>query len=111
MKKSHAGSTIPPTTSRPASAIPWYRVPRSSAMPGGVPGPPSRQAGEPDPPCRGATGTDPLTGVPNRRAFLQRLRAATEQARGSSPAVVCLIDLDGFKGVDDREGHAAGDAV
>jgi diguanylate cyclase (GGDEF)-like protein len=56
-------------------------------------------------------GTDPLTGVPNRRPFLQRLRAATEQARGSSPAVVCLVDLDGFKGVNDREGHAAGDAV
>jgi diguanylate cyclase (GGDEF)-like protein len=56
-------------------------------------------------------GTDPLTGVPNRRAFLQRLRVATEQARESSPAVVCLVDLDGFKGVNDREGHAAGDAV
>ena len=55
--------------------------------------------------------TDPLTGVLNRRAFLQRLRGATEQSRGSSPAVVCLVDLDGFKAVNDRGGHAAGDAV
>jgi diguanylate cyclase (GGDEF)-like protein len=56
-------------------------------------------------------GTDPLTGVPNRRAFLQRLRVAAQQDRAASPAVVCLVDLDGFKAVNDRGGHAAGDAV
>jgi diguanylate cyclase (GGDEF)-like protein len=53
--------------------------------------------------------TDPLTGCLNRRAFLDRLdRAASAAGEGW---VVCLVDLDGFKGVNDRSGHAAGDAV
>jgi len=53
--------------------------------------------------------TDPLTGCLNRRAFLDRLdRAAADADEGW---VVCLVDLDGFKGVNDRSGHAAGDAV
>ncbi|MGY1682647.1 diguanylate cyclase domain-containing protein [Geodermatophilus sp. SYSU D01176] len=53
--------------------------------------------------------TDPLTGCLNRRAFLDRLdRAASAAVEGW---VVCLVDLDGFKGVNDRSGHAAGDAV
>ena len=53
--------------------------------------------------------TDPLTGCLNRRAFLERLdRAAAGAGAGW---VVCLVDLDGFKGVNDRAGHAAGDAV
>jgi diguanylate cyclase (GGDEF)-like protein len=53
--------------------------------------------------------TDPLTGCLNRRAFLERLHIAI---RGTADrTVVCLIDLDGFKAVNDRDGHAAGDAV
>jgi diguanylate cyclase (GGDEF)-like protein len=55
--------------------------------------------------------TDPLTGVPNRRAFLDRLSAAVAAAGTGRRTVVCLVDLDGFKGVNDRDGHAAGDAV
>jgi diguanylate cyclase (GGDEF)-like protein len=55
--------------------------------------------------------TDPLTGVPNRRAFLERLSAAVASAATGRRTVVCLVDLDGFKGVNDRDGHAAGDAV
>jgi diguanylate cyclase (GGDEF)-like protein len=55
--------------------------------------------------------TDPLTGVPNRRAFLDRVTAAVAGAETGPPTVVCLVDLDGFKGVNDRDGHAAGDAV
>lgn len=53
--------------------------------------------------------TDPLTGCLNRRAFLERLHAAIGGPAGRT--VVCLVDLDGFKGVNDRDGHAAGDAV
>ncbi|MGY1774161.1 diguanylate cyclase domain-containing protein [Blastococcus sp. SYSU D00813] len=53
--------------------------------------------------------TDPLTGCLNRRAFLDRLHAAIGDAAGRT--VVCLVDLDGFKAVNDRDGHAAGDAV
>ncbi|MGY1603517.1 diguanylate cyclase domain-containing protein [Geodermatophilus sp. SYSU D00815] len=52
--------------------------------------------------------TDPLTGVCNRRAFLRRLEAALDE---SAATVVCLVDLDGFKGVNDHRGHGAGDAV
>jgi diguanylate cyclase (GGDEF)-like protein len=55
--------------------------------------------------------TDPLTGCPNRRAFLDRLTAGIAAAGRGAQAVVCLIDLDGFKAVNDRGGHAAGDAV
>ena len=52
--------------------------------------------------------TDPLTGCSNRRAFLGRLETAVGE---STPTVVCLVDLDGFKGVNDRGGHAEGDRV
>jgi diguanylate cyclase (GGDEF)-like protein len=55
--------------------------------------------------------TDPLTGCPNRRAFLERLGRAIEVSASGHRSVVCLIDLDGFKAVNDREGHAAGDAA
>ncbi len=54
--------------------------------------------------------TDPLTGVLNRRAFFERLR--TTLARPDCDhLMICLIDLDGFKAVNDAAGHAAGDAV
>lgn len=48
--------------------------------------------------------TDELTGLMNRRAFLDKLE------RGAHGAVL-LIDIDHFKRVNDRYGHAAGDAV
>ena len=50
--------------------------------------------------------TDHLTGIPNRRLFLERLALAVDAASRGARAVVCLVDLDGFKGVNDREGHA-----
>jgi diguanylate cyclase (GGDEF)-like protein len=55
--------------------------------------------------------TDDLTGAPNRRAFLDRLDAAIRAAPSGARVVVCLVDLDGFKAVNDRSGHLAGDAV
>ena len=55
--------------------------------------------------------TDPLTGIPNRRAYLERVAEAVDAAAWGHQAVVCLVDLDGFKAVNDAGGHAAGDAM
>lgn len=53
--------------------------------------------------------TDPLTGLPNRRGLQQSLARALPLCRGESAVAVYLIDLDGFKPVNDRLGHDAGD--
>ena len=55
---------------------------------------------------------DSLTGLPNRGAFIEKLAGALAEAReeGRSHAL-CFIDLDRFKLVNDRGGHAAGDAL
>ena len=50
--------------------------------------------------------TDPLTGLANRRAFLDRLAAR----RGNRTGLLMLLDADHFKAVNDTYGHAAGDA-
>lgn len=55
---------------------------------------------------------DLLTGVLNRRAFDEVLGAAAAQSRRYGwPFALVLIDLDGFKGTNDRFGHAIGDEV
>jgi diguanylate cyclase (GGDEF)-like protein len=55
---------------------------------------------------------DPLTGIANRRAFLQDAEAQLKrQATEPRPIAVMLLDLDNFKGVNDRFGHAIGDSV
>jgi diguanylate cyclase (GGDEF)-like protein len=55
---------------------------------------------------------DPLTGLANRARFEQRLADAVSTAQAAGPhAALLLVDLDGFKAVNDRMGHAAGDAV
>jgi diguanylate cyclase (GGDEF)-like protein/PAS domain S-box-containing protein len=55
---------------------------------------------------------DPLTGLPNRRAVLERIEDAIRGARerGEHHAVA-FVDLDNFKAVNDRFGHAVGDRV
>lgn len=53
---------------------------------------------------------DPLTGLANRAAVLGRLAAALEPGRGTR-AGLCYLDLDGFKAVNDRYGHEAGDEL
>ena len=54
---------------------------------------------------------DDLTGVGNRRHLLQRLtEECARSERSSEPFALLVIDLDGFKGINDTHGHAAGDA-
>src|SRR5277367_3563843 len=55
---------------------------------------------------------DPLTGVANRRAFLQDGEAQLKrQLTDPHPTAVMLLDLDNFKSINDRFGHAVGDRV
>ncbi|MGH2945346.1 MAG: GGDEF domain-containing protein, partial [Solirubrobacteraceae bacterium] len=59
-----------------------------------------------------AASTDPLTGLLNRRAFEQRLGRELARARRTGEAfALVLADVDSFKDVNDRHGHAAGDAA
>ncbi len=53
---------------------------------------------------------DPLTGLSNRRAFLE-MSALNAKKGQSKPCAVLLIDLDHFKSINDRFGHAIGDRV
>lgn len=55
---------------------------------------------------------DPLTGLPNRALLGDRLDMALAQARRANRRVgVALLDLDGFKPINDHYGHAAGDSI
>ncbi len=55
---------------------------------------------------------DPLLDILNRRGFDRELsRAISHVGRYDTPAALMFVDLDGFKAVNDRHGHAAGDAL
>jgi diguanylate cyclase (GGDEF)-like protein len=57
-----------------------------------------------------AAGHDALTGLLNRLAFEQRLEAAIDRADiQRAPLTLLLVDLDGFKAINDSHGHQAGD--
>jgi diguanylate cyclase (GGDEF)-like protein len=61
---------------------------------------------------RHTADTDALTGLPNRACFEKHLlEALVRVQRTSAPAYLLMLDLDGFKGVNDTFGHAAGDDV
>ncbi|MXQ13302.1 GGDEF domain-containing protein [Microvirga makkahensis] len=53
---------------------------------------------------------DPLTGIPNRRAFMQNAGELTASMHGK-PVSCLVLDLDNFKSINDRYGHDVGDAV
>ncbi len=55
---------------------------------------------------------DPLTDLPNRLLFQDRLQQAMARSvRSGSPVGVIVMDMDGFKAINDREGHRIGDEV
>jgi diguanylate cyclase (GGDEF)-like protein/PAS domain S-box-containing protein len=54
---------------------------------------------------------DALTGLANRKPFAQRMARVVDALPRSLPAAVVMIDLDHFKPINDRAGHAAGDAM
>ncbi len=55
---------------------------------------------------------DPLTDILNRRGFERELKRSLAYVKRYGPSAALLyLDLDGFKSVNDRHGHAAGDAV
>ncbi|MDX6708271.1 MAG: hypothetical protein QOK16_117 [Solirubrobacteraceae bacterium] len=56
--------------------------------------------------------TDPLTELPNRRFWTERVADELQRAkRSNQPPTIAIIDLDDFKTLNDTHGHAAGDRV
>ena len=58
-----------------------------------------------------AARRDPLTSLPNLRAFRDAVEAETTAPDGSGPLAIAFVDVDFFKAINDRYGHAEGDAV
>jgi diguanylate cyclase (GGDEF)-like protein/PAS domain S-box-containing protein len=54
---------------------------------------------------------DPVTGLPNRALFLERVHQALTDAQEGSPTAVLVLEVDGLRTLVDREGFAAGDSV
>ena len=57
-------------------------------------------------------GTDPLTGIANRRRFLEEAdREISRSHRSGEPVSLLMIDVDNFKVVNDQHGHVVGDGA
>ncbi len=54
---------------------------------------------------------DPLTGLPNRTLFFERLEAVLRDRQHDRRVGVCFLDLDGFKAINDSLGHDVGDKL
>jgi len=55
---------------------------------------------------------DPLTALPNRRAFFEAAQERLKSVRKQKlPIAIAFLDIDGFKGVNDHQGHASGDEL
>lgn len=59
----------------------------------------------------GMAYNDTLTGLPNRRAFIERLSATLTEEALAAPLFFLMLDIDDFKKVNDRYGHDVGDEV
>ena len=60
--------------------------------------------------AKSAAATDPLTGLPNRRVFFEKLAEGLTQSEGDgAPLSVAIIDANGLKQLNDQYGHASGD--
>ena len=60
--------------------------------------------------AKAAAATDPLTGLPNRRVFFEKLAEGLARSEGDgAPLSVAIIDANGLKQLNDQFGHAAGD--
>ncbi|HHI77081.1 MAG TPA: diguanylate cyclase [Gammaproteobacteria bacterium] len=60
---------------------------------------------------RRRASSDPLTGLPNRRAFTEALEKLTQDATGPEQLALLIVDIDHFKNVNDTHGHLIGDRV
>lgn len=62
--------------------------------------------------ARAQAATDALTGLGNHRAFQERIRKEVARAQASGERVgLIMLDIDGFKQINDRQGHLAGDEM